>query len=1069
MLFDMLTADAASKHGHEFSSRSRSSSASPGPSSAGNNRNGGNTGNNPGQNNQQGQQQQWLLPQGLPFKVVGGLPYPVRSNTRTPPGRIGGNGQRVGSRAGSRTRKSVGGTTVMGDLKEEPEEDSVDKREEIVSRPLPGILFGWNSTPKAQISIDNLKMPGAYQRTPPTPTKESTPVRDLSSIQPLVIPPPLSLMTPTLTQPMMTESPKTMIPPETPTKPVDMDRSIIVESSPATTTNSKREHRPRCRYEFAHPPPATSNKGGASKNLRVLAQMHTRRTSGFHRPVYEVVPVSKFEGIRAENGLKQRIRRLGRSTPKASGLAAEDWAILKVPEHPSLAPISKADDEGNENQPLDSRDVLGIISLPPQTSSVSSDTEIAQIQVETAVWKATLISEGLYDLKSLTEGVPCGRWYVPKAQRNSISNSAEPQPKKANKFYFAPMRADTRKHPTLGCITPTYLDIYDPMPSTEPLSEAETLEGELLRRLVVVSSFWVMAREGWSTHLNVSGVVNQKPSVVVKAETPTISTPKVPTIPEEPTPVRRPRSRTQSFQAPSIKPPGRGIRSISLGRSLSLSSKRKTDENDTSAASIIVEPPKQKVETAASIFAGEINRPRSAEPKRASSSGQPSPAMPSVEQDPTAQFRHILAIDSRSGSMSSSPCPSIKLTTAAPSSVPSRAQSIVEAAIDTAAEKRGRRKSGLPTVTTGSSTSTEGGNVAEVPKEAPRTRPQSVHWSWRIPMPQFPSIPNPVAGYFASQSTPAPELTTAREVNKSEAEVSVKSTSTAVESTVNEPTSHQPTRSISGSPPQSLADTVETAVDKPVSVIAPEPEARTEVPIEQPHAAEEPLKPVETLAITTKAESTIIKLNEPIVTKKSDERVKVHFHEPEQLQQQEQLVGHEPLPSPLAAVASKTPQSQTFNDQDDGGYDSSSDDLELFGVSSTSPDQYWRDFDRLQAQTPIWRTATPQGYRSSRLDPPNRVRSVPPQSVVNTRSSRQTEQQQLSLRRSRFIEDMTVTQQASDQHVHAEDQPQASAAAPRRRLFGSLRRSMSKQRGEKERHVLKRYDHDDEHGLNQQS
>lgn len=241
---------------------------------------------------------------------------------------------------------------------------------------------------------------------------------------------------------------------------------------------TKRVQRPKTCMRFAHPPPPTRPLG--KKGIirpRVLLQLQQRSGSGFHKPIYDVLPASRFAPV-TKIGQKLQCLRKDRD-----GLAADDLVVLKAEDY-------KTSDTHSEDIDIsDARDVLGIIS------SIPGDPDSAMISLENGTWKATSGLKGFYTFVLQGEHPQTARWYIPIAKRKSVP--AEKQ--EARKFYFANMDPNTKKHPAIASMTASNMEIYDEYVKTSEPEEIIATDG-VLRKLIIVSGSWLFFREGWSSN-----------------------------------------------------------------------------------------------------------------------------------------------------------------------------------------------------------------------------------------------------------------------------------------------------------------------------------------------------------------------------------------------------------------------------------------------------------------------------------------------------------------------------------------------------------------------------------------
>ena len=528
----MLTADAASKHGHEFSDY---------------------------------QAPQWLVARRSPFRV---LPYATKQ--RTP-------------------QRSLSLRGTMGELKEVPEES--DDMERAVHR---------------EMSIRDLRIPGSFIDHPPSPE----------------LPPP---------------DPVPEAPSETEPFP-EMEPLTTVESH--SEQSDRRSHRPKTRYHLAHPPPSTLPLRKQLGN-RSLLQFHQQSDSGFHKPVFEVIPISRLGSITTVGG------RLRRFVMGKANFAAEDVAVVHVGNYGAVGMLESFDIP-------ESRNVLGVISRP---QPAANKTEGVQILLENAMWFGHARGRGVYDLSTGENDEQHARWYIPKAKKRQSADGWVD-----GKLYFAPILPNTKRHPTVAALSRSCLDIYesysayvDPEPQPGPAEVPDRVgeldfatpipTDEMLRRLIIISSLWVMACEGWTHNFNFAPISSPAQSRSLPpgpSRTPSQSKPAdlaMQRIAKEAI-LEDDSSMTSldSKQPPSGPSPSKAV----------LGSDSKPDK--PRPTKLTKEPPRALTPASDLPNAGtEVNPPqKDARPE--TPEGQSS-TVPSLISEPTAQFRHLLALEkTRSGS-----------------------------------------------------------------------------------------------------------------------------------------------------------------------------------------------------------------------------------------------------------------------------------------------------------------------------------------------------------------------------------------------------------------------------------
>ena len=428
MFLSMLTADAASRHGHEFSSRT----ASPAPRL-------------PNLRSPLS-----VLPSGR-YKPSPG-PSPLGPGKRT-----------------IMPKRSKSLRVTMTELLEEPEDDVDDDH-----------------------GISKLRIPGAFH-----PLRSRS--RSLLNLRP----------------PDKVEVPAAAL--EVPTA---VASSVVNNFAPDEALPlapiSKRIPRSKTQYRLAHPLPATKTKP-INKHIRprVLLQLQQQASSGFHRPVYEVVPASRFAN---NTRIGQKLNKLHKL--RGRQLADDDLVVIEIEDYKTLSDVPT-----EELESFDGRCVLGIICASASKECQGPDG--ALICLENSCWKATAEKDGRYDFVLVGDEAQRARWYLPRVKRKQPSSIAGPQDVEDRKFYFAPIQPNSTKHPTVASMNNTGMDVYDFYSPRAALSRSSSVAtstdlgaeptstdfpnnpldhlpsapiDQLLRNLIIISGSWVFFKEGWSPY-----------------------------------------------------------------------------------------------------------------------------------------------------------------------------------------------------------------------------------------------------------------------------------------------------------------------------------------------------------------------------------------------------------------------------------------------------------------------------------------------------------------------------------------------------------------------------------------
>lgn len=401
----MFTADAAAKHGHEFSRAVTAPIVTAGPGT-------------PLQNG----------PMRLP------RPLSVLPRARQ---------QHLTFRPRPQSMK-----VTMAELKEDPEGEQADEDEEL--RML-------------DAKIRSFTIPGAFQDTPPSSTRNSSDndVKIAGS----------------------SSSPS----------PDVSDRDVPAVKLTSVTPSSSGEdgsdvsqvrrnvNRPKVVYRIGRPV-----CGERKHYLRPKCLLQIQEAAGgkFHRPVFDVVPGSRFN---PRTKIGQKLRKLKRNK---DGTGADDLVIVRSEHHTRQEDTEDSDEKevDHEHETLNGQEVIGTIQP-------AEDGPSAYISIGDTIYKAILDNNGFsYSLQDANDNTKRGvRWFVPRAKRAAAQAGAP------REFSFTSLQTDSTRHPILASMSEGHLEFYEDYASpSDPVTNIHT--DEAMRKLLVVSGMWVYFCEGWSKH-----------------------------------------------------------------------------------------------------------------------------------------------------------------------------------------------------------------------------------------------------------------------------------------------------------------------------------------------------------------------------------------------------------------------------------------------------------------------------------------------------------------------------------------------------------------------------------------
>ena len=281
------------------------------------------------------------------------------------------------------------------------------------------------------------------------------------------------------------------------------------ESTLGERRRSKRSNKPKTAYSVCHPPPASLARAKMHRRPRSLLQLHRLRPNQRPVPAFEVVPSANFN-VRLTKSLTKVFRA-------KHGLCQNDFVVLRAEKYLTV------DDDPDEEQ--EAQDIIGLTCNRQRKDN--KDEQPADAPRRTRIcmasgveWEAYLAANGGYEFSRTDEhGLAQKVRWVPKREadgRKALSKDG------TMRFNFSTISPNSRRHPVIASLSKTGLDIYDSYkvpdastpaatPSRREASSLETAvedEGtackdlvptdEALRETILMTSVWVMFKEGWS-------------------------------------------------------------------------------------------------------------------------------------------------------------------------------------------------------------------------------------------------------------------------------------------------------------------------------------------------------------------------------------------------------------------------------------------------------------------------------------------------------------------------------------------------------------------------------------------
>lgn len=309
------------------------------------------------------------------------------------------------------------------------------------------------------------------------------------------------------------------------------DLSDLSDSSTLVKRRRKRKRAPRKSTQFllAHPAPRLRTKQRRLVQIRPRLLLQLQEL-GDKRPIpaFDIIPSSLVAGSIIIPRLAMRCPRLFRVKPE---LGLNDLLVVRSEDYDAPTHF---DPSGVEDG-LDQRDLLAIISPLPRMGDNAAEI----VMEDGSTWESSLLANGSFEFIGVDErgGIRTARWVkkpvmTPRPVFRSATNETPPSsPAPAEyKWTFSIINPDSRRHPIMGSLISSTLDIFETYntmssssgryPPTRPANidytgatdwvsnPAPTKEGRLtvpvpedLKLLMLATAAWINLRqEGWPSN-----------------------------------------------------------------------------------------------------------------------------------------------------------------------------------------------------------------------------------------------------------------------------------------------------------------------------------------------------------------------------------------------------------------------------------------------------------------------------------------------------------------------------------------------------------------------------------------
>ncbi|KAH7312159.1 hypothetical protein B0I35DRAFT_480642 [Stachybotrys elegans] len=300
----------------------------------------------------------------------------------------------------------------------------------------------------------------------------------------------------------------------------------INDHVPPLRQRRRRKSAPRSstRFALAHPAPQFLNKQRSLVQIRPrlmlqLQQLGPKRAV----PAFDVVPSALLVGSIIIPKLAKAFPRVFHVKPK---LNQDDLLVVRNEDYTS--PLDGPHAAGDSEQPIDQRELVAVISPLPQQGL--DNVEI--IMEDGSVWLSAALPNNSFEFTHTDPSgqITTARWVKRLASSSSTGTLASARPSSPEpRWIFSILDPDTRKHPILGTLTASTLEIYDsynvippmggyssPASPTHTVDTTLTVAGPLspratardervavevsenYKRLMLATAIWVSLRQsGW--------------------------------------------------------------------------------------------------------------------------------------------------------------------------------------------------------------------------------------------------------------------------------------------------------------------------------------------------------------------------------------------------------------------------------------------------------------------------------------------------------------------------------------------------------------------------------------------
>lgn len=237
--------------------------------------------------------------------------------------------------------------------------------------------------------------------------------------------------------------------------------SELTADSDVSSRRRRKQRLPRksTTFALAHPAPGMRTKQRRLVQFRPKVILQLQEVGEKRAvPAFDVVPSSQIAGSFILPALTKRFPRIFRAKPDLG----QNDLLLMHSEHYNISTATDTQALDHATEPMGHRDVLAIISAAPQEGTDRAELTL----LDGSTWFIELFANGSYQIQKTHDFTApvTARWVkrpMPARVHSMDTVGSIPAQNAREKWTFSIIDPAARRHPIMGALTPTSLEIYD--------------------------------------------------------------------------------------------------------------------------------------------------------------------------------------------------------------------------------------------------------------------------------------------------------------------------------------------------------------------------------------------------------------------------------------------------------------------------------------------------------------------------------------------------------------------------------------------------------------------------------